>query len=479
MGEPNEATLPLVIVQWRYNVSDYPLLINFLTSQTNREIRFVELLTMTDYNTAEPHYARDYNDTSIYGGVNQVATEVAYVFDHLVFNPEDLNSANYKLWTPEQTTPYQTSEDIGPFMYIAVGATANTVDDLAAAFLSPNYNGTKYSAFPVLDKHFTAEGTIPYVLDEYSEGNYLWEWNNYDEGVGADDTTYYYTTLKHFVFDYYDDYLPVSGMYVQPIKGGWCYGGGDWYPSINPLSEHWSCCSWAQSVYDSVDYDPNGIMAAGGPKANWVARYFNDYMYAITREGDFDSEYKYYANIDGEEAVGTAPTSDPSLRTLDFFPLSTWGTSQETFYYQAGYAVIALGRDEGGVRGLNVYGWDARDTYWASEWAAKMVLGPKGGQFPAGTVAIILHIIYDGTTQEAMEFEVVHLLGTITEFGANYYFDVSPVYDWDHGPFAHNGRDAWYSPGFLGTWDKPHLVWDVWWSAKFPTDDNSTIRYDP
>lgn len=495
-GEPNEATLPLVIVQWRYNSTQYPLLINFLTSQTNREIRFVELLTMTDYNLTDPHKAMDWNDTST-AGVNQVATEVAYVFDHLVFNPEDLNSANFRAWTPEQDTPYQSAEDNGPFMYTAVGVNANVVDDAAAEFLSPNYNGTKYSAFPILDMAY-AGGTIPYALDESPiEGNgYLWEWNAVTAGVGLDTTTYYYTAMKHFVFDMY------GGVYKppQPIKGGFTTIGNYWYPSINPLSERWTYYSWAQSPYDSVNFDPNGIATAGGPKANWVTRYFNDYMYAITREGDDMGPYQWYAWVNGENPVGTAPTSDPTMTTLDFFPLSSWGTSQETFNYQAGYAVIALGRDEGGLRGLAVYGWNAEDTYWASEWAAKMVLGAKGGQWPAGTVAIILHIDYWTdeygvvmTNAEPYGFTVVKMLGTITEFGNNYYLDVSPVYDWDHGPYAGVARDAWYSPTLspcddpthtvgtysLGHWNMPSLVQDVWWAVKYPTCDNSTITFDP
>ena len=480
-AEPNEPWVPLICVQWRYNNSQYPELLNFLSNPgPNREIRFVEALAMTDFNANAPHHAMDYNDT-VYKQ-NVVDAEIAYLFDYQVFNPEDLNAANYRAWgVPDTPTPYQTSEDIGPFMYTAVGVNAGIVDDAAAEFLSPNYNGTKYSAFPILDMAFESAyedaGTIPYALESEYVGdsyNYLFDYNSYGWGIGQDDTTYYYVAMKEFAFDVYDDdYIT---RYPQPIKGGWSWYSDYFYPSINPLSERWS---WypMEAMYDNVDYDPNGIITVGGGKANWVTRYFNDYMYAIEREGDFGSYYVYYAWINGESPLGFAPTSDPDWSTLDFFPLSTWATSPgfETFNYTEDYAVIALGRDEGGLRGLEVNGWNARDTYWASEWAAKFILGPEGGQFPAGTVALILHITYQGENLEPVSFQVVEMLGTITQFGANEYID--KYFDWDHGPFAGQAYTAWYT-NHIGTWDKPYSMPDVWWFAKFPTCDDSKIYFD-
>jgi len=322
-------------------------------------------------------------------------------------------------------------------------------------------------------------------------------------GAGDDPTAYYTVAMKEFAFDYYYGYWqnetlgwPFGYIVPQPIKGGWSpvfyeapYNDSwYWYPSMDPLSERWvynaTTEEWrtAPYTYGDVMYDPNGMIAVGGPKANWVTRYFNDYMYAITREGD-STGFKYYAWVDGGTVLGATPTSNPNKSTLDFFPLSTWNSSATTFNYKAGYAVIALGRDESGLRGLAVYGWDARDTYWASEWAAKFVLGESGDEgFPAGTVAIVLHITYTNGNLEPMKFDVVQLLGTITQFGTNRYIDLG--YNWDSGPFTGKGvaKSEWYNGGSdgLGFWN---VTWssyrDGWWFKKFPTFDLTSIQYDP
>jgi hypothetical protein len=490
----NEPYVPLIEVQWRYNETSYGNLTSFMSSPANqREMRFVEVLTMTDFNPDRPHGAMDWNDTTIVGPRwNQVDTEVAYQIDGQIFRPEDLNTVNHDVWFEGSQVPfpYCTAEDNGPFMYTAVGLNANIVDDAAAAFLSPNFVGYKYSALPILDMNSTLMGSIPFALDEV--GGYLKTYT----GAGDDTTLYYTVAMKQFAFNYYMGYYNDDlEEYIldQPIKGGLSlpeFDGRYWhfFPAMNPLSERWEwdndSKTWSYDPFASynVMYDPNGIATVGGPKANWVTRYFNDYMYAITREGD-STGFKYFSWVDGGTVVGATPTSNPNKLTLDFFPLSTWNSSATTFNYKDGYAVIALGRDESGLRGLAVYGWNARDTYWASEWTAKFVYGESGTEhFPAGTVAIVLKIVYTNGNLEPANFTVVQLLGTITQFGTNRYIDLG--YNWDSGQFQGIGiaKSIWYNGGYsgLGFWNATWSSYrDGWWFKKFPTFDITSIQYDP
>lgn len=220
----------------------------------------------------------------------------------------------------------------------------------------------------------------------------------------------------------------------------------------------------------------NGILSVGGPKANGLSRYFNDFNFAIDREGTSTA-----ALVNGGTVNASAPTSNPLLGTLDFYPLSTWRTSTGVSYSNpadntAGYAVISVARDINGTRGLSVYGWDARDTYWACAWAAQTLNGNMtifhSPWFPAGTVAIILKIGYVGGDREpvssATQFTVVKALGTITEFGSN-RFATAYGYDLITGPTS-----------WTGVVQTPIVyIGGNWWFGKIPNTSTASVDFDP
>jgi hypothetical protein len=177
----------------------------------------------------------------------------------------------------------------------------------------------------------------------------------------------------------------------------------------------------------------------GGPKANGVTGYFNDWSFAIDRAGT--TPYAFVPPTGGP-VTGTAPTNDQTLPTVDFFPISTWASTGpspgaygvDTWYKDTnntvGFAVISIGRDTVGARALSVYGWNGRDTYWASAWVSQW-LGDSSPYYnnpfnwlPKGTVSIILAINYGQSTGapstwEPTSFSVEKALGTITELGFN------------------------------------------------------------
>jgi hypothetical protein len=462
---PKEPSTPWVIAQWRYNNTAYPDLTTWLAKGAQRQFRAVEVVGMTDFNS-DPHPARDFNET---GTANQLDTEVLYTLWQ-VFNPMDLNSL--------KTTP-------NPFMWIGLGQSSATTDSADSSLLGGAY-GANVTALGLFDRNdtmfpwsggITMQGSIPYGLDGFT-GNYLETFSNSGKGTGSDTTTYKRTGLLDFVPGTSEEIETGETFPPQPVAGGWDTVDGDgWFPSIDPLTQAWSYSPWVQSSTwadnSIVSYHPNGILSLGGPKANGLTRYFNDFGFAIAREGTSGS---YYAELELGGVSGPAPTSDPNLGTLDYFPVSTWNVGTMTFGYGANYAVVSLVKDVNGTRGLSIYGWNGRDTYWAATWASQYLLGNttlSSAGLPAGTVALILQMTYGGPNMEPSAFTVVKALGTITEFGTDAYYTFSGGV----GAFDQNHSLTWsglVSPTPLPIIGPVH----VWWYQKLPTISTATVDFN-
>jgi hypothetical protein len=449
---PGEASTPWVFAQWRYNYTMWPSLLNFLAKDANREIRFVEVAGMTDYNKLQPAAFRALDSNAGDGG-NYVDVEIQYLLNS-VFNPEDL--AN--------------TVSSGPIQWVGVGQNSLAVDSAGAAMLADMPWTQNPEPLALLDKDntFGAPGTIPFGLD--NEGNlagYIEAFSNSVKGTGTDATTYMRTALDGFAFDFYDG---TSGRTPpQPIAGGISKLPGYWYPSKDPLTERWSTSagtSFSLLAYDSVNNHPNGILTVGGPKANWLSRYFNDFNFAIDREGTSAS-----AVANGGAVTGTAPTSDPNIATFDFFPLSSWKTSVNTFGYSAGYGVISVARDINGTRGISVYGWDGRDTYWTSAWADKYLTSNSSAWLPTGCVSLVLNIQYSAANREPTAFTLVKALGTITEFGYNRFAD---AYGMDYTAWTDYIVSNTVPPVTIPFGSSIHWYWE-----KLPTTSTARIEFDP
>jgi hypothetical protein len=144
-----------------------------------------------------------------------------------------------------------------------------------------------------------------------------------------------------------------------------------------------------------------------------------------------------------------------------------------TFGYKEGYAVISLARDVNGTRGLSIYGWDGRDTFWATAWASQYIIGSTTDWLPDGAVALILKITYTTADREPTGFTVVKALGTITEFGDN-SFDTT--YGFDTGVDWTGGVIEIALPLPWGIEDGNY---PVWWYEKLPTESTAKVEFDP
>ena len=466
----NEPNTPWVIAQWRYQswnpsgLNYYPNMLHFLAKDPNREIRFVEVAGMTDKNTGQPvgFRASDANDPAApVASTNVVDIEVRYLMDG-VFNPEDL------------TTAWST-----PYMWLGFGQSAATTDGAGGSVLADFGQWAQNEPLGLFDRNDTAfpwtapvitmKGTIPFALSKIGNftPNYLETFSNLGYAKGNDATSYVRTGLNGFAFNYYDDATTARSP-PQPIAGGMSLLPGYWYSSRDPLLGSWSTTAGTSFTIDPYGTTMvEGIITLGGMKANGITRYFNDFDFAISREGT-----SYYALVNGG---GTAPTSNGALATLDYFPLSTWNTGSTAtttgFGYTAGYAVIALARDINGTRGLSVYGWDGRDTYWAAAWASQFLSDLYNSWIPEGTVAIVLHITYSSADREPTAFTVVKALGTITEFGTNAFATAYPsAITW--------GGTVGLSASALSP-TLPTGTLREWWYAKLPTTSAAKVDFDP
>ncbi len=461
---PGEPTTPWVEIQWRLNSTSFPDELNWLSKSEFRQIRFVNVIGMTEDVYELPFAVEDYNETM---GANFPGFEVWYLVNE-VFNPDDMYQnmyagtpidvslacdyvspqlGNVDYWTNPMIDyaycPIENGEV--EMMWYSVGEAAHSIDSAAVGMLSEalsavdaraggTWNGGLMALFDK-DTMIPPGSSVPFGLFPFT-GTYL-------DSMGR-------TRLMDFAFGLYDDdfYGP-----PQPIAGGYSYYGSFWYPSISPLAERMA--GGVLSPYAFYGFGPTlqnvsvmGIVNSGGPKANWLTRYFNDFAFAIFREGDAGS---YSALVDGGTITGTAPTSDPTKLSLDIFPLSTYNVGVDTFNIGPDHFIVTLTRDENGTIAFNVWGWNGRDTFWGSVWASYWLIYVQnyyGQVVPDGTVAIIVHISYNDL-MEPSAFHVVFMLGTITELtGFNTAITMMP-----------GEVDPWFVEK-LTTYDWTQIHWD-------------------
>jgi len=444
-------------------------MLHFLAKEPQREIRFVEIVGMTDYNEGQPDafQAQDYNDTIEYGNV--VDVEVRFLLAN-VFNPQSLGN---------------TLEEVAdePFMWVGLGQSAATTDSAGGVAISDFGQWAQNEPLGLFDRNdtmfpwtggFAMKGTIPFGLDWTGNfaPNYLETFSNFAKATGTDTTLYSRTGLNGFAFKVYDG----EGNYSpQPIAGGWSKTGSYWYPSKNPLNERWD--SDLDEMVPYYSYPDNGIISIGGMKANGLSRYFNDFNFALAREGTTGVNFAYVNSGTVTPTALSAPTSNGNKDTIDFFPLGTWNSSASTFGYKEGYAIIAVGRDINGTRGLTVNGWDGRDTYWATNWASQFLSDEFHDWLPDGTVAVILNIAYSAADREPIGFTVVKALGTITEFGTNAF---TATYGYDLAAMGETWNGNIDLATSFGSATYPaNYYYKEWWYAKLPTITIAKVDYDP
>ena len=520
---PGEPSVPWVIVQWYFKRGDsaaIDALLDALRDGDNvvdpacpvdgfpdpckgiidQQIRFVEVIGMTtksdSIRSIDPPIEDPDElvallkgnwdaDDQLGPGANSPGLEVLY-FWHEVFTPDDLNDVDQKT-----------------FKWITLGFRAPPEDTAGSAALTGPHFFPISQPMIIMDRYDPrVRRSMPYALYTY-------------DGFVNDTKDGFYRVigLMNFVFGIYDD---VRAVPKQPIAGGF---SAEWivhvdvdyywvckyfYPSIEQLYERLVWCDlydkqnnwYEQKVfrYPNTNYSATGLINVAGPKANQVTRYFNDFAFAILREGTDP-----YALVDGGTVTGTAPTSHPDLPSFDIFPLTTWNVGLDVGV-GPDYFVVTITRDVNGTLAYNIWGWNARDSFWGAVWASYF-LGHFGGWLPEGVVALIVHVTYTEDYREPDSFEIVYALGTITEFKLAYELvfgkgkglpplPPSPslpglgtieavragTYDWTQVGLPTYIKE-FYTDG--GQILKKRIYGWPWWGEKLTTFDVTEIHCDP
>jgi len=165
------------------------------------------------------------------------------------------------------------------------------------------------------------------------------------------------------------------------------------------LRDDW--CKLGTVSNDEVAVASSNIIGLGGPLANLLAYYGNDYTnaffgFSTTDKGDFTD----YAAWEGK-----------------IVPKTCWnhakGYSSNNTY---GYAVISTYLDINGTVLFLIWGHWGRDTFYASKWFFDEGVYQLQ-QAPAGLTDVILRIAYESTAEgyKPKSYSIVECLGTISE----------------------------------------------------------------
>ncbi|MGB9959061.1 MAG: hypothetical protein ACPLKQ_00870 [Candidatus Bathyarchaeales archaeon] len=182
------------------------------------------------------------------------------------------------------------------------------------------------------------------------------------------------------------------------------YSGTDYRTA---LRDDW-CTTWPVAS--------SNMIGVGGPLANLLAYYGNDFAQAIYGLND-PTKYGDFTNFSAwEDAI---------------IPLTCWDITKTRTYRSTnttGYAVISTYQDINGTALFLVWGHWGRDTYYASKWFHEEGVYQLQDA-PQGLTAIILKITYENTSEgyKPKAYSIVECLGTISEI------------KWTHGSVIKGG----------------------------------------
>ena len=185
---------------------------------------------------------------------------------------------------------------------------------------------------------------------------------------------------------------------------------------------------------NGVPVASSNIIAVGGPSANLMSEYFNDFTSAFATLAPWTP--------DVNNAYKIMPLTCWSLNRVDtnafkdfhaYTPKYGVGGAQTI-----GYGVIATAKDLNGTVGLEVWGYTGQDTYFTS-WAMlhSDVLALAFHLMPPGVTSLILRFNYTLHPTDYCFVTIVEALGTISEYDAQSCFGVGPFAElWTSDPFG-------------------------------------------
>jgi hypothetical protein len=193
--------------------------------------------------------------------------------------------------------------------------------------------------------------------------------------------------------DMYDP-LPYNQMPWVMHKFGTGDTKGDYKDALGRAALRDDWC-YAGTVFgDEVPVASSNMIGVGGPLANILAYYGNDFTPAFYGLPEYACED--WAN---------------KIIALSCWSQNTYASNETT-----GYAVVATYKDLNGTVLFLIWGHWGRDTYYATKWFHEEGVYELQ-HFPRCATALILQITYESTKEgyKPTDFNVVEVLGTISE----------------------------------------------------------------
>lgn len=276
----------------------------------------------------------------------------------------DTYNVTMKFTIGHQTSDLYTENMPGRYEYGIVGRNAASVDSAGLSLVSAAFKDKQveygWAGEDMMDPQIANQ--MPFVMSPVSAGN-VW-------------ASYYY-----------------SGTDLRTgLKDDYCRAG------------------WADSYTIPNQITAGNLIGVGGPLANMLAYYGNDFADAFFGLNTPTQQFTPYATW--QNAI---------------VPLSCWNASHigYTDTNTVGYAVVSVSQDLNGTTLFLIWGNWGRDTYYVTRWFQEE--GIFEFQEPAfiGVTSVVVKITYENTTEgyKPTGFSVPQVLGTISERGI-YYYDV-------------------------------------------------------
>ncbi|MBS7646196.1 hypothetical protein KEJ44_09240, partial [Candidatus Bathyarchaeota archaeon] len=162
------------------------------------------------------------------------------------------------------------------------------------------------------------------------------------------------------------------------------------------LRDDW--CKAGTVNYDEWPIASSNMIGVGGPIANLLAYYGNDFMQALFGLGEFTTHTPWKNKI---------------------VPLTCWDMTKTSSYASSntvGYAVISTYKDINGTVLFLIWGHWGRDTYYVTKWFHEEGIYQLQ-EAPKGLTGIIVKITYESTDEgyKPTGYSIVECLGTISE----------------------------------------------------------------
>jgi hypothetical protein len=452
-----EPEIPFVVGEWDTMLGKgYPL-----------QFRGVEVVGISNYHDA--------GDVDMGSGGNWIDREAFFQLNE-IFNPWDLYDAVHKKDTSRWVEFFEYDEDFefdGDWPYVVLGniVTRRGPWDWYCSF------GERVLVDGVLitpadaiigdpDDEFYASAPYTYILSDDTLWFYEWdddddEWDPWEMDDGAMVKVLYSTD-----WSYPTGYPDAS--YWQPGRWEWVVVGRDaasvdsagaslvtaafkqkwkdigiagtdmWDPVVanqipfvhakfgegDTLGDYVDDLGRAALKDDWCTYWPvasSNVITVGGPLANGVSYYANDFTDA------------FYAIPDYASSTWAGMITGVTCWQRGWQPDEEWNVYESD--EDTGYAVISTYKDINGTVVLSIWGHWGRDTYYATQWLhGDAARGIKPGivqlqEAPLCLTSIIIEIDYDDPDHP--DFSIVEALGTITEFDWEHEYWDYFADDWD------------------------------------------------